>query len=269
MFELNRINPYIFVLIWLYAGVAAVAGQDLPATQAREGQPDWITPLATVTPLLEQEYRFDLTLAAEAGGVVANYGAGKGLEFISSRRTEVIVGVPGWLAGRGGASGFGDTSFLFKCRLAARPAAAGNYVVTAFLGASVPSGTQGVTSAVAALRPAIAAGKGWGRFDVQTTLGLAAPLRETGRVGVPLAWNTALQYRVRRHLWPELEWNPTVWLAGPHRGRTQLYLTPGLVLGGLPLRGPLKLTAGLGEQIAVTRFHGAARAWIFSLRLPF
>lgn len=54
-----------------------------------------MTPLATVTPRLEQEFRFDVfseTLPTHAH--LDNYGAGKGLEIIPTENTEIIIGAP-------------------------------------------------------------------------------------------------------------------------------------------------------------------------------
>ena len=52
-------------------------------TATEDAQPRWMTPLVTVTPRLEQEFRFDFfseTLNNHAH--LDNYGAGKGLEII-------------------------------------------------------------------------------------------------------------------------------------------------------------------------------------------
>jgi hypothetical protein len=54
-----------------------------------------MTPLATVTPRLEQEFRFDVfseTLPTHAH--LDNYGAGKGLEITPTENTEIIIGAP-------------------------------------------------------------------------------------------------------------------------------------------------------------------------------
>jgi hypothetical protein len=47
------------------------------ATQ--DAQPHWITPLVTVTPRLEQEFRYDTYLTNQGNGSqIDNFGAGKG-----------------------------------------------------------------------------------------------------------------------------------------------------------------------------------------------
>lgn len=51
--------------------------------RAKETQPHWITPLVTVTPRLEQEFRYDQIWQRRHGNVdFTNYGGGKGLELI-------------------------------------------------------------------------------------------------------------------------------------------------------------------------------------------
>ncbi len=65
------------------------------ATQA--AQPGWMTPLATVTPRLEQEFRFDVLHEITPTGDITNVDNGKGLELIPSRRTELLINAPPYL----------------------------------------------------------------------------------------------------------------------------------------------------------------------------
>ena len=59
-------------------------------------QPHWITPLATTTPRLEQEFRYDVNWSqAKPGGPYSeSYGNTKGLELIPLENVEVILGIP-------------------------------------------------------------------------------------------------------------------------------------------------------------------------------
>src|SRR5690348_15614138 len=67
--------------------------QRVSRTQA--GQPHWITPLATVTPRLEEEFRYDIDwLTAANGSTSENYGGGKGLELIPAERVEILLNLP-------------------------------------------------------------------------------------------------------------------------------------------------------------------------------
>ncbi len=238
-------------------------------TQAE--QPHWITPLFTTTPRLEEEVRYDIGWQNTAKGDVTNYGGGKGLEFIPGEHTEIIISPPPYLAHQNPTQldGFGDTSFLLKYRLLAGNEEAGNYIVTAFLGGSIPTGSYSNGAENAVVTPTIALGKGWGAFDVQGTLGIALPVGDVARLGTPIAYNTAFQYRLLGKLWPELEVTGVLFHDGPHDGRQMVFLSPGLVVGKIHLWRRLGLTVGAGEQIAVTSFHTFNHNRVVSVRFPF
>ncbi len=118
--------------------------------------------------------------------------------------------------------------------------------------------------------PTAAFGKGWHNFDVQTTFGLNIPTADAFHFGHPVLWNSAFQYQVFRKIWPELEINATFWPDGNNDGqKKQVFLTPGVVLGGFPIRNRLGFTLGGGVQIAASRFHQFNHNWILTLRMPF
>ena len=238
-------------------------------TQAE--QPHWITPVFTTTPRLEEEVRYDIGWQNTAKGDVTNFGSGKGLEFIPSEHTEIIVSPPPYLSHQNPSQrdGFGDTSFLLKYRFATGNEEAGNYIVTAFLGGSIPTGSYSNGAENAVVTPTIALGKGWGAFDVQSTLGIAVPVGDIARLGTSLAYNTAVQYHLLRKLWPELEVNGNLFHDGKNDGKQQVFLSPGLVIGKIHLWRRLGLTVGAGEQIAVTRFHTFNHNRVLSVRFPF
>lgn len=259
----------------LISGCAAQEGVDGwlgLASKTQAEQPHWITPVVTVTPRLEQEFRYDISEQELAGGATTvNIGGGKGVELIPSERVEVILGVPPYLD-HGSAKardGFGDAGFLVKYRLIARNEQSGNYIVTAFLGMAAPTGSYNNGAEHAVITPTVAAGKGWGNFSVQSTIGAGLPVADTARLGRPILSNTALQYRILRKFWPEFEVNSTFWPDGTRAGKKQVFLTPGLVVGRIPLRGRLGLTLGAGYQIAATHFHTYNHNLIFTVRLPF
>lgn len=240
-------------------------------TQAE--QPHWITPVVTVTPRLEQEFRYDMSWQTQPDGTtaLANYGGSKGLELIPAEHIELIVSPPPHIVRsvNGVPDGYGDVSFLFKYRILSANEERGNYIVSAFLGGSLPTGSHANGARNAAVAPTIAAGKGWGNFDVTTTFGAVLPVEETNLSGRQLVWNTAFQYRVLRKIWPEVEVNSTFFSDGPNNGKKQTFLTPGLVLGKFPIWHRLGATAGGGLQIAATQFHGYNHKWILTVRFPF
>jgi opacity protein-like surface antigen len=241
------------------------------AAHADAEQPHWIAPLFTTTPRLLEQLRFDIVTQPKKGFETTNFGGGKGLELIPFANTEILISTPPYVTHDkpGVQDGFGDMSFLLKYRVAAGNEESGNYIVTAFLGASVPTGTysNGATSAI--ITPTIAAGKGWGRFDFQTTFGIALPTDHMDKLGTPLANNVAFQYRVLRKFWPEVEVNSTLWTNGSLAGDKQVFLSPGLIAGKFHLWRRLGVTVGGGVQIPVTHFHSVDRTYLASVRFPF
>ncbi len=239
-------------------------------TQAE--QPHWITPLATTTPRLEEEFRYDIFWQPKADGTITeNYGGGKGLELIPFERVEIIISPPSYAEHNtpGVEDGFTDLSFLVKYRLAASNEEHHNYILTAFLGMSLPTASTPNGAKHPVLTPTLAYGKGFGRFDLQGTFGVSLPTAEVQTLGRTYAWNNAFQCRIFRRLWPEVEVNSTFFQDGKNAGRSQVYLTPGLVIGKIPLWKRLGLTLGAGIQIATTHFNTSNHNLILSARLPF
>jgi hypothetical protein len=236
-------------------------------------QPHWITPVVTVTPRLEQEFRYDISQQTQPNGttILRNFGGSKGLEIIPTAHTELIFSPPPFITRsfNGVPDGYGDVSFLLKYRLLSGNEEHGSYILTAFLGGSVPTGSYTNGARDAMVTPTLAAGKGWRNFDVTTTLGAVLPVSETNLIGRQIVWNTAFQERVFRKVWPELEINSTYFSDGPNDGKKQTFLTPGLVLGKFPLWHRLGFTIGGGVQTAVTKFHTYNHKWILTVRFPF
>jgi hypothetical protein len=241
-------------------------------TQAE--QPHWMTPLVTITPRLEEEYRYDqLWQTQPLGHSATNYGANKGLELIPAEQFEVILGVPGYIS-RGGkpprANGWADESFLIKYRLLSANEESGNYILTFFLGISAPTGDDPISADHVVYSPTIAAGKGWGNFDIQSTLTAALPNGGLDRLGMPVTWNTTFQYWIPElYAWPEIETNYTWWPNGQFEGRNQLFITPGIIFGRFEIWRRLKFVIGAGYQVAVTRNPQYNNGVILSVRTPF
>ncbi|HEY2524503.1 MAG TPA: hypothetical protein VGI29_05550 [Candidatus Binataceae bacterium] len=252
-------------------------------TRIQSEQPRWITPLVTVTPRLEEEFRYDqLWQAQPHGKALDNFGANKGLELIPFENTEIILGVPGWIAHNGtlppppkkGAAkpdvdGWADETFLVKYRLLSANEESGNYILTVFMGFSAPTGSDGNSSRHALFTPTVAFGKGWGDFDFQSTLGITVPNGGMQRLGAPLAYNTAFQYRLFKYFWPEFEVNYTWWPNGEKDGINQVFLTPGLIIGRIPIHNRVGMTFGAGYQVAVTHHPAYNNAVIATGRIPF
>jgi hypothetical protein len=240
--------------------------------KAQAEQPHWITPLATTTPRLEEEFRYDQLWQENAKGVTTNnYDGGKGLELIPFEKVEVIFNLPPYIDHNNPTvkNGWGDVAFLLKYRLLAANEEHGSYILTAFLGWSLPTGSSTNGAPHAVITPTIAYGKGFGQFDAQGTFGIGLPVAETNLVGRTYVWNNAFQYRALRKFWPELELNSTFFQEGKNDGKKQTFVTPGLILGRFHVGNRVGFTVGGGYQIATTRFHTTNHNAILSIRFPF
>lgn len=240
--------------------------------KSKNEQPHWITPLATTTPRLEEEYRYDQQWQPNTKGVTTdNYDGGKGLELIPFEKVEVILNVPPYLDHNNPKvrNGWGDVAFLVKYRLLSENEEHGNYILTAFLGWSLPTGQFSNGALHPVITPTIAYGKGFGNFDLQGTVGVGLPTADTSSLGRTIVWNNAFQYRVFGKFWPEVELNSTFFQDGKNDGRKQNFVTPGLVLGRFHLAGRVGFVVGGGYQIATTQFHTTNHNAILTIRFPF
>jgi hypothetical protein len=270
------------------------------ASQA--AQPHWMTPLVTVTPRLEQELRWDAYDQQNGAGTQGNAQrllsdgglGGPRVEIIPTYNTEVILAAPPVISAsgpRGTQTSPGDwPAFLVKYRFISAPEQSGNYIVTGFFQMSVPSGYgAGISNNVLVAQPTLAFGKGWGDFDIQSTISVQVPVDSyhclpagptlctavpktgtfVGNFGDPVLWNTAFQYHLWQYFWPELEVNYTYWPNGTHAGWNQVLLTPGLILGRFKLAERENLIVGAGYQFAVTNNPVVANNWVITARLTF
>jgi hypothetical protein len=240
--------------------------------KTKEEQPHWVTPLATTTPRLEEEYRYDQLWQPNAKGITTdNYDGGKGLELIPFEKVEVIFNVPPYIDHNNSnvRNGWGDVAFLVKYRLLSANEEHGSYILTAFLGWSLPTGQFSNGALHPVITPTIAYGKGFGNFDLQGTFGVGLPTADTSTLRRAIAWNNTFQYRVFRKFWPEVELNSTFFQDGKNDGQKQNFVTPGLVMGRFRLVGRVGFTVGGGYQIATTRFHTTNHNAILSIRFPF
>jgi Putative MetA-pathway of phenol degradation len=226
------------------------------ARQAKASQPHWITPLATVTPRLEQEFRYDQFFEHLATGAdIKVYDGGKGLELIPTTTNEVLINLPPYDQRTivRSAKGWGDWPALtIKQRLLSANEENGNYIVTTFLGVQAPTGQVPFTNDAWVVTPTLAAGKGWGDFDIQATIGVPIPLEHEDSIGVSIVTNVAFQYHIAKYFWPEIDVNYTHWTDGDRSGKDQVFFTPGLILGRFELAQDTNLIVGGGYQFAVT-----------------
>lgn len=224
-------------------------------------QPHWMTPVSTVTPRLEEEFRYDqyFETLGKNKGTLDNFDGGKGLELIPFSPVEVIIGMPPYIEKavpqKNGTtatiSGFNDWPFmLIKYRLLSANEQNGNYILTVFLQGSAPTGIAALTSNSHMITPTIAGGIGWGPLDIQMTLGESFPTEHT-TTGKVVSWNTTLQAHVWDVIWPAVEFNYMRFYGGERGGLEQAFITPEVIFGRFHIVDRVRLIVGAGYQFAV------------------
>ncbi len=246
------------------------------ATRTQAKQPKWAVPMLSPFPMLAQVYRTDFTRQiTPAGKENWNLGTGKGFNLIPFANTQVDVLTPGFVThGDGAQDGFGDIAFLAKYRVLSANEKNGNYIVSGALGFSFPTGSYKNGSTTAVLTPTLQGGKGFGNFDVFTSLSGGLPTSNGATNGRTIQSNTVAQYRFRKYFVPELELNSTRYFGGSRDGKTQTFLTPGIVMGRFPIRraeakSRMGIVGGVAFQTAVTQYHSYNHALVMSLRFAF
>jgi hypothetical protein len=223
--------------------------------QARATQPHWETPLATPTPRLTQEVVGNILLERLGNGAdLYNFGGGKGLDLIPTVTNQISFYTPPYEVRTepDAAHGIGDWPFfLIKQRLVSANEENGNYIITAFVSGQAPIGDKSFTNNAYVVTPTLAAGKGWGRFNVQASFAVPVPLEFEEKIGTQLASNVTLQYHLWKYFWPEFEFNDTYWFDGERGGKDQLFVTPGIIFGPFPMSQRVKLNFGVGYQVAI------------------
>lgn len=245
------------------------------ASKTQAEQPKWAVPMFSPFPTLAQVFRSDFTSQrTSAGQTDWHFGSGKGFNLIPFANTQVDVLVPGWVMhGNGQPDGFGDMILLGKYRFATRAEGKGNYILSGALAWTIPTGSYKNGAPASVITPTVIGGKGFGKFAIFSAVGGGIPVSNTSTSGRTIHWNTVAQYKVGKYFTPELELNSTSYFGGAKDGKTQTFLSPGIVVGKLPIRkvdgSRLGITVGAGFQTAVTNFHGYNNAFATSVRFVF
>jgi hypothetical protein len=184
---------------------------------------------------------------------------------------EVQVGIPPYFSHGGSkvSDGFGDVSIFLKFRAFSAPEGKGDYFVGFFFGGVFPSATPPNGLGHTVWSPMIAAAKGWGFFDVQSTLSGNLPQNGISVLGRQIVFNNTFQFKVANIFWPEVETNSTFFVDGPLSRNNETFLTPGLITGPFQIAERLHFAAGFGVQIAASHFHRYDHRLIWSVRFPF
>ena len=245
------------------------------AIQAK--QPAWSVPLVAPYPMLIQVFRADFTRQITPTLTSTwNYGAARGLNLVPGFSSEFDFYYPPYLQHNTPKvkDGFGDVGFLYKYRFASRTEKHGNYMVSAQITATLPTGSHTNGSPDSSFSPTLLAGKGWGKFDIISSLGGTLPTEETNKLGRSIVWNTTAQYHVAKYIFPEVEANTTRFAGGKNNGKTQNFLTPGVTFTKFKFypsdpKSRMAFACGAGMQIATSKFHTYNHNLIFTARYVF
>ncbi|MDD4933664.1 MAG: hypothetical protein PHO89_09405 [Methylacidiphilaceae bacterium] len=273
-----------------------IAAEDLendriPVTTSRSGldhwremtvasskrQPQWVSPLITITPALLSQVRYDVYDQTKSNGNKSwDFGNGKGISFLPLPALEVLIGLPQYLytpTGEG-LTGLRGENFAIKGRILSAPEDQGNYVLSLYLGALSPTGTIPARepSDHWVWTPMILFGKGWGNFDMMLNLGTQYADGDNRNLATFFLYSLALQYRIGR-ISPSVEISsgPTI-TRFLFFGTPGLFVTPQLLLGPFPAGAGLSFSGGIGYQIAlnqVSLLEQYANALIVSFRMLF
>lgn len=166
---MRRLLFLLVFTVFLYGGNASAQTSwtarwlaNVTATQSK--QPHWITPVVLVTPRLEQEFRADFVRQLLPENQQSwNYDNGKGLELIPQSHIELLINAPPYIqhSAPGTANGPGDVNFTMKYRILTANEQHGNYILTAFFGGTVTTGTYKNGANSSTVLPTLAGGKGW------------------------------------------------------------------------------------------------------------
>ncbi|HTH54251.1 MAG TPA: hypothetical protein VL495_09885 [Edaphobacter sp.] len=244
------------------------------ATRTQAAQPKWSVPMFSPFPMVAQVFRTDFTSQKTPTGTNWYYGHGKGFNLIPYDKIQIDVFVPGYVShGESGQDGFGDMSLVGKYRFLSRTEGHGNYILTGGLGWVIPTGSYKNGGPSSVLNPTLLGGKGFGKLALMSSIGGGLPTSQVSTTGRTVHWNSVAQYKIGRYFAPELEVNSTSYFGGTRDGKTQVFLSPGIIVGKLPIRSVetsrLGITVGAGFQTAVTSFHTYNYAFSTSLRFVF
>jgi hypothetical protein len=247
------------------------------ATRIQSKQPSWSVPLVAPYPMLIQVFRADFTRqVTPALTDTWNYGASRGLNLIPGFNSEFDFYYPPYIQhnAKGAKDGFGDVGFLGKYRILSANEKNGNYMLSAQLTATIPTGSYSNGSTDASVSPTLLGGKGFGNFDVISSVGGTLPTGDTTKLGRSVAWNTTAQYRIDRFVWPEIEDNATFFYGGKNDGKMQNFVTPGITFSRFKFRPQVAssraaIAFGGGEQIATSGFHTYNHNLVLTARLLF
>jgi hypothetical protein len=238
-------------------------------------QPSWMSPLYQSDPRIAQSVRLSFANSyTQTGTRTVNYGNYHTIGLLAGNRLQFSFMVPPYVQNNSAAAkdGFGDTMEEGKFRIASGNAQHGNYAVTALLCYSAPTGSHQNGALTSLYWPTVAAGRAWGRFNVQSTLGGQLPSGKIAAQGRQVQWNTTAQVHATSHIWMDIEDNAFYNYGGLFDHRTTNYITPAAFYlvrrkNWAPTHAYLVFDSGM--QIATSSFHPCNHILISEVRIAF
>lgn len=237
-------------------------------------QPTWPTPILEPDPRLVQYYRFSFSNEyTSARTQTVSYGNVRGGGIVAWNRLEVDFAPPAYIQHNSTAlDGFGDTTLSGKFRIASGNATHGNFILTALLSHSFATSSHN-GGATDCWTPTLAGGIGFLRtFDVESSLSGSMPTGKIATQGRTIAWNALVHDHISKHVFLEFENNATFYREGPHDGKMQNFVLPGVFYiyrrgEWAPTHPYLVFDAGM--QVATSSFHTFNHNTISEMRILF
>ena len=241
----------------------------------KEIQPTWMSPLIQPDARLGQSLRLSFSNSYTSTGTrTANYGNWHTLALPEGDRVQINLMAPPYIQNNSPAlkDGFGDPMAEVKFRIASGNTSHGNFIATAMLAETWPTGSYRNGALTSLYFPTLAAGKMWGRFNIQSTLGGMMPTGKIAAQGRQILWNSTAQVLVGTRLWADLENNATFNFGGPIGGKMENFVTPAafyVVRRDKWVPAHMVFALGGGMQIATSAFHTYNHNLIPEVRILF
>ncbi|MDR3726353.1 MAG: hypothetical protein P4K86_04850 [Terracidiphilus sp.] len=229
-------------------------------TEMSRLQPTWMGPLIQSDARLVQGLRVSYANSYSPGTQTMNYGNNHGFSVIAGHRLQFDFVPPSFFRNHSATlkDGFGNAVTQIKVCIASGNAQHGNFALTAMLGRSFSPRSYQNMALTGAYNPKLAAGKSFGRFDVQTTLGAQLPTGQTAAQGRTIEWNIVAQVHSSSHVWFDIENNAALIVGSPLDGTTMNFITPAAFYMIRPRHWSPQRPAFVidgGMQIATTKFY--------------
>jgi hypothetical protein len=237
-------------------------------------QPSWMGPLIQTDARLAQGVKLSVSNSNFPPVQPTVYGNNHGFSLILDRRFQLDFVPPSFFRNHSSThkDGFGNAGTQVKMRLASGNAQHGNYAVSAVLFHGFAPRTYQNQLLSSYYAPSIAAGRGFGRFALLSTLGGFLPTAKVEEQGRAIEWNLTAQAHASEHLWLDVENNTSYFFAGPADSQTQNFITPAAYY--MVRRrdwGPehTALVFDCGMQIATSHMHFYNHNLVTEMRILF